>query len=528
MPFTTTARKPGGDSTGRMSETNFMKLRWWWVLLVGATVAVLDYVLLYLTVYAYVASYNLVTGGEPSEADYQVFAVLGLPLIHLLLVILAARWVAYRTDGRFVLYGVLVGLVALVVYQLIGLSIGPFSPDEATLFLLATLVGGWAGGVWGRAAIERQEALFRASREIEVAQEPKAVVEAIGKHLAGPDVGGVAVWRTEPTPENETGHTFTLLASWTPRLDGRWTVGERLDGRGLPASDGPDDGTPVVLRGDSLNVFENGSAGSRGARALLLLPLRSAESGRFGLLMVAFRRQRHVFRRVARDYQTIGAQTALALENLRLVEEAQKAAVMDERQRLANEIHDTLAQGFNSIAINLDTAAHKLSPGSEPARRLLELSRSTARESLAEARRLVWALRPEALDRHSLRSDKVACGSVDRGDRRRGGRRGRRHAAPASAGGRGRPTPHGPGNPLERPQTCPRKPGNAHALVHARVGGARRPRRRGGVRFGTGRQRSSGPEHRRFRAQGNAGADRATRWHGTRRERAGRRNLARR
>ena len=368
----------------------------------GATVAVLDYVLLYLTVYGYVASYNLVTGGEPSEADYQVFAVLGLPLIHLLLVILAARWVVYRTDGRFVLYGVLVGLVALVVYQLIGLSFGPFSPNEATLFLLTTLAGGWAGGVWGRAAIERQEALFRASREIEVAQEPKAVVEAIGKHLAGPDVGGVAVWRTEPTPENETGHTFTLLASWTPRLDGRWTVGERLDGRGLPASDGPDDGTPVVLRGDGLNVFENGSAGSRGARALLLLPLRSAESGRFGLLMIAFRRQRRVFRRVARDYQTIGAQTALALENLRLVEEARKAAVMDERQRLANEIHDTLAQGFNSIAINLDTAAHKLSPGSEPARRLLELSRSTARESLAEARRLVWALRPEALDRHSL------------------------------------------------------------------------------------------------------------------------------
>ena len=39
---------------------------------------------------------------------------------------------------------------------------------------------------------------------------------------------------------------------------------------------------------------------------------------------------------------------------------------------------------------------------SAPAQRHLELARRTARESLAETRRLVWALRPEALDRHSL------------------------------------------------------------------------------------------------------------------------------
>ncbi len=368
----------------------------------GATVAVLDYVLLYLTVYGYVASYNLVTGGEPSEADYQVFAVLGLPLIHLLLVILAARWVAYRTDGRFVLYGVLVGLVALVVYQLIGLSFGPFSPDEATFFLLATLAGGWTGGVWGRIAVEHQEALYRTSREVEVAQAPHTIVEAIGKHLAGQDTSSVAVWRTEPPSEEDESRKLSLLAAWTPKSGKRWPSEQTLDGYGLPALTDPDNGMPTVISSKKLSFFTNGSPGYRDVRTLLLVPLRSAESGQFGLLTVAFRRRRRVFRRVARDYQTIGVQAALALENLRLVEEARKAAVMGERQRLANEIHDTLAQGFNSIVINLDTAAHKLSSDSGPVRRLLELSRSTARESLAEARRLVWALRPEALDRHSL------------------------------------------------------------------------------------------------------------------------------
>lgn len=122
--------------------------------------------------------------------------------------------------------------------------------------------------------------------------------------------------------------------------------------------------------------------------------------------MVAFRGRRRLSRGIARTYQTVGAQAALALENMRLVEEARRAGreagVLGERQRLAHEIHDTLAQGFNSIVMNLQTAERRLPPGSESARHTLDVARNTARESLAEARRLVWALRPEALDRHSL------------------------------------------------------------------------------------------------------------------------------
>lgn len=388
-----------------MNEANSTGLRWWWILFTGVAVAVLDYVLIYLVVYAYVSSERLLADGDPDtvrlDAVLAAFAVIGLPLMHLILVILAARFLAQRSDGRFVLYGVLAGLVALVGHQLIGLYFGPFRLEEALRFLLVTLVGGWIGAVWGRIAVERQEALYRASREIEVAQDPSAIVGAIGRRLAGPDVSGVAVWRTAPTSENETGGSLALLAAWLPPKGPGWSAEERLDGRGLLSRNETGDGMPVVLRGERLRAFGN-DAGGRDARTVLLLPLRSTEAGDFGLLAVAFRRKRRVFRRAARDYQTIGSQAALALENLRLVEETRKVAVMGERQRLANEIHDTLAQGFNSIAINLDTAAHKLSPDSEPVRRLLELSRSTARESLAEARRLVWALRPETLDRHSL------------------------------------------------------------------------------------------------------------------------------
>lgn len=80
-----------------------------------------------------------------------------------------------------------------------------------------------------------------------------------------------------------------------------------------------------------------------------------------------------------------------------LAESERRAGALAERQRLAREIHDTLAQGFASIVTLYEAARAEL--GSRPdvaVGRLEEIGR-TARSSLAEARRVVWALRPEAL-----------------------------------------------------------------------------------------------------------------------------------
>jgi len=68
-----------------------------------------------------------------------------------------------------------------------------------------------------------------------------------------------------------------------------------------------------------------------------------------------------------------------------------------ERQRLARDIHDTLAQGFVSIVLQLQAAEAELPADAAEARGHLERARRTARDNLAEARRLVWDLRPEAL-----------------------------------------------------------------------------------------------------------------------------------
>ncbi|HWG26914.1 sensor histidine kinase [Actinospica sp.] len=80
-----------------------------------------------------------------------------------------------------------------------------------------------------------------------------------------------------------------------------------------------------------------------------------------------------------------------------LVAQAREAGVFDERQRMAGEIHDTLAQGLTGILAQLE--AVELADGDEPRRRRhFGLAKELARDSLAEARRSVQALRPQKLE----------------------------------------------------------------------------------------------------------------------------------
>src|SRR5216684_5175789 len=80
--------------------------------------------------------------------------------------------------------------------------------------------------------------------------------------------------------------------------------------------------------------------------------------------------------------------------HLQLLAQAREAGVLDERQRMAREIHDTLAQGLTGIITQLE-AAGRAGNDAERERRIGNAKR-LARDSLAEARRSVQALRPQA------------------------------------------------------------------------------------------------------------------------------------
>ncbi|HYL98739.1 MAG TPA: histidine kinase, partial [Blastocatellia bacterium] len=80
----------------------------------------------------------------------------------------------------------------------------------------------------------------------------------------------------------------------------------------------------------------------------------------------------------------------------------QFSAVLVERSRLAREIHDTLAQGFVAIGLQLSAATDKLKESPESAEQHLELAQKLIQSSLVEARRSVWDLRPQALEGGNL------------------------------------------------------------------------------------------------------------------------------
>jgi signal transduction histidine kinase len=83
-------------------------------------------------------------------------------------------------------------------------------------------------------------------------------------------------------------------------------------------------------------------------------------------------------------------------------EELAKVSRDAERARVARDIHDTLAQGFASVLLQLEAVATELDADGEAARRHLAAAQDTARANLAEARSLVGALTPPDLRASSL------------------------------------------------------------------------------------------------------------------------------
>lgn len=123
----------------------------------------------------------------------------------------------------------------------------------------------------------------------------------------------------------------------------------------------------------------------------------------FSVLTYARREQRReALRELAETNRRLEATLAEnAALQAQLVEQARDAGVVEERQRMAREIHDTLAQGLTGIVAQIQ-AAEQAAEQPERWRRHLRTAAQLARESLAEARRSVQAVRPEALENARL------------------------------------------------------------------------------------------------------------------------------
>jgi signal transduction histidine kinase len=85
----------------------------------------------------------------------------------------------------------------------------------------------------------------------------------------------------------------------------------------------------------------------------------------------------------------------------RMKSEAEFAAVWNERNRMARELHDTLAQGLSAISMQLEAVKRHL-PAETKAREFLEIARTLVREKLADARDAIWNMRSQVLESGNL------------------------------------------------------------------------------------------------------------------------------
>lgn len=99
----------------------------------------------------------------------------------------------------------------------------------------------------------------------------------------------------------------------------------------------------------------------------------------------------------------IASQAAVAMENARLYEQAQESAVLEERQRVARDLHDSVSQALYSLILYADAANIALSAGrADAATEHLRELREMAQQVLREMRLLIFELRPQELDQRGL------------------------------------------------------------------------------------------------------------------------------
>ncbi|GAT34879.1 PAS domain S-box-containing protein [Terrimicrobium sacchariphilum] len=154
--------------------------------------------------------------------------------------------------------------------------------------------------------------------------------------------------------------------------------------------------TPALLEDYLRKVKESGT--------LTAVTVPMPISGSFGGMVSARFRTHRTFRDEELELlKTLAQQAMLTIEMMRLARIGRQSAVISERNRLAREIHDTLAQGLTGVIVQLEAAEDARSQELDAeAGAHIARARELAAESLKEARRSVHAIRPEALSRMDL------------------------------------------------------------------------------------------------------------------------------
>ncbi|MDQ5852803.1 MAG: GAF domain-containing sensor histidine kinase [Chloroflexota bacterium] len=137
-------------------------------------------------------------------------------------------------------------------------------------------------------------------------------------------------------------------------------------------------------------------------RALLAVPL-IVKADVYGAITLYCNEPREFSDEEVELAAALSDQAALAIENARLVAAAQGKAVVEERQRLARDLHDSVTQALYAVTLHAEAATRLLSSQDvATAVHYLRKLQDIAQEALEEMRLLIFELRPPILDQEGL------------------------------------------------------------------------------------------------------------------------------
>lgn len=140
---------------------------------------------------------------------------------------------------------------------------------------------------------------------------------------------------------------------------------------------------------------------AEGIRSAIHVPVLLGGSV-FGVFTMGYARPRHFGEEDRRLAEGLAQRAAAAIHNARLYEQAQLAATLEERQRLARELHDAVTQTLFSASLIAEVLPKVWEKNAEVGRQRLEELHVLTRGALAEMRSLLMELRPASLTESAL------------------------------------------------------------------------------------------------------------------------------
>jgi signal transduction histidine kinase len=224
-------------------------------------------------------------------------------------------------------------------------------------------------------------AQLQALEEVVVLDTDKPLADLLGRVIA--EAGrllssdGCAVYRYEPETRE--------LRLATATGSGEWDTVVPLARSGDPLVHALEAREPVTLAGDD-----------DGGGALLAVPLMVREESQ-GVLALRYGGRRRFGDLDLRLAASFGAQVAMAVENARLRDQIGRNAAVEERLRLARDLHDSVTQSLFAASLKAEAVCRRWEPSSEEARENVHDVERLTRGALAEMRILLMEMRPDAL-----------------------------------------------------------------------------------------------------------------------------------